>query len=139
MIYELLFWGIFEMGKNFLNDVLKPNIPVNLIQEKDIRVVIQNDNVQNDGWESNIKAIKVLIDSLPVGFIEKDTEDFLIREKIAFLLLDSIGELLKDSGIGEVFGDKKNNIEEISSFLEMASDYKWESSFDFQAFIKSYK
>ncbi|MCW9134656.1 hypothetical protein OF830_28315 [Bacillus paramycoides] len=127
------------MGKNFLNDVLKPNIPVNLIQEKDIRVVIQNDNVQNDGWESNIKAIKVLIDSLPVGFIEKDTEDFLIREKIAFLLLDSIGELLKDSGIGEVFGDKKNNIEEISSFLEMASDYKWESSFDFQAFIKSYK
>ncbi|MGR5965321.1 hypothetical protein ACT7DB_17715 [Bacillus cereus] len=67
------------MGKNVLNDILKPNIPVNIIQDRDMRIVVQNDNIQNDGWESNVKAIKVMLDSLPISFIQKDTEDVSIR------------------------------------------------------------
>lgn len=127
------------MGKNFLNDVLKQNIPVNIIQEEEMRIVVQNNNIQNEGWESNIKAIKVMLDSLPIGFIEKDTEDFSIRDKIVYLLLDSIGELLKGTGIGQVQNAKDNYLEEIRFFLEMVNDYKWESDSEFQAFLKRYK
>lgn len=127
------------MGKNFLNNVLKPNIPVHIIQEEDMRIVVQNNNIQNEGWESNIKAIKVMLDSLPIGFIEKDTEDFSIRDKIVYLLLNSIGELLKSTGIGQVQNAKDNNLEEIRFFLEMVNDYKWESDSEFQAFLKRYK
>ncbi|EJQ21027.1 hypothetical protein [Bacillus cereus] len=127
------------MGKNVLNDVLKPNIPVNIIQDEDIRIVVQNDNIQNEGWESNIKAIKSLLDSLPIGFIEKDTEDFSIRDKIVFLLLDSIGELLKGTGIGQVQNNNGNYLEEIRFFLQMIDDYKWETDLEFEAFLKRYK
>lgn len=84
-------------------------------------MVIQDDDIQNKGWESNVKAIKLLIDALPVGFIQKDTEDFLINEKITFLLLNSIAELLKDNDfIG--FLRNKNNMEVMSYFIELASE-----------------
>ncbi|MEH7464038.1 hypothetical protein V7166_18685 [Bacillus thuringiensis] len=122
------------MEKNILNDLLKQNTPINFIEGKDIRVVIQDDDIRNEGWKSNIKAIKLLIDRLPVGFIQKDTEDFLINEKIAFLLLNSIAELLKDNDpIG--FIRNKNNMEVIRYFIELVSDEKWESNPDFQEFI----
>lgn len=122
------------MEKNILNDLLKQNTPINFIEDKDIRVVIQDDNIQNVGWQSNVKAIKLLIDGLPVGFIQKDTEDFLINEKIAFLLLNSIAELLKDNDpIG--FIRNKNNMEVIRYFIELVSDEKWESNPAFQEFI----
>ncbi|MED1002619.1 hypothetical protein [Bacillus mobilis] len=122
------------MEKNILNGLLKQNTPINFIEGKDIRVVIQDDDIQNEGWKSDIKAIKLLIDELPVGFIQKDTEDFLINEKIAFLLLNSIAELLKDNDpIG--FIRNKNNMEVIRYFIELVSDQKWESNPDFQEFI----
>ncbi|MGG2093121.1 hypothetical protein AB1283_10460 [Bacillus sp. S13(2024)] len=122
------------MEKNILNDLLKQNTPINFIEDKDIRVVIQDDDIRNEGWQSDIKAIKLLIDELPVGFIQKDTEDFLINEKIAFLLLNSIAELLKDNdSIG--FLRNKSNMEVISYFIELASDQKWESNPAFQEFI----
>ncbi|WP_240518632.1 MULTISPECIES: hypothetical protein [Bacillus] len=122
------------MEKNILNGLLKQNTPINFIEGKDIRVVIQDDDIQNEGWKSDIKAIKILIDELPVGFIQKDTEDFLINEKIAFLLLNSIAELLKDNDpIG--FIRNKNNMEVISYFIDLVSDQKWESSTAFQEFI----
>lgn len=122
------------MKKNILNGLLKQNTPINFIEGKDIRVVIQDDDIQNEGWKSDIKAIKLLIDKLPVGFIQKDTEDFLINEKIAFLLLNSIAELLKDNDpIG--FIRNKNNMEVIRYFIELVSDQKWESNPDFQEFI----
>ncbi|PEA92920.1 hypothetical protein CON66_27195 [Bacillus cereus] len=125
---------MFKMEKNILNGLLKQNTPINFIEGKDIRVVIQDDNIQNEGWKSDIKAIKLLIDELPVGFIQKDTEDFLINEKIAFLLLNSIAELLKDNDpIG--FIRNKNNMEVISYFIDLVSDQKWESSTAFQEFI----
>ncbi|EJQ86865.1 hypothetical protein IGW_05340 [Bacillus cereus ISP3191] len=127
------------MGKNVLNDILKPNIPVNIIQDGDMRIVVQNDNIQNDGWESNIKAIKVMLDSLPISFIQKDTEDVSIREKIVFLLLNSIGELLNDTGIGHIQNKNDNYLEEIRFFLEMVNDYKWETDLEFQTFLKQYK
>ncbi|WP_252196020.1 hypothetical protein [Bacillus wiedmannii] len=122
------------MEKNILNGLLKQNTPINFIEGKDIRVVIQDDDIQNEGWKSDIKAIKILIDELPVGFIQKDTEDFLINEKIAFLLLNSIAELLKDNDpIG--FIRNKSNMEVISYFIDLVSDQKWESSTAFQEFI----
>lgn len=122
------------MEKNILNGLLKQNTPINFIEGKDIRVVIQDDDIQSEGWKSDIKAIKLLIDELPVGFIQKDTEDFLINEKIAFLLLNSIAELLKDNDpIG--FIRNKNNMEVIRYFIELVSDQKWESNPDFQEFI----
>lgn len=122
------------MEKNILNGLLKQNTPINFVEGKDIRVVIQDDDIQNEGWKSDIKAIKLLIDELPVGFIQKDTEDFLINEKIAFLLLNSIAELLKDNDpIG--FIRNKNNMEVIHYFIELVSDQKWESNPDFQEFI----
>ncbi|PEF25929.1 hypothetical protein COD10_17870 [Bacillus thuringiensis] len=125
---------MFKMEKNILNGLLKQNTPINFIEGKDIRVVIQDDDIQNEGWKSDIKAIKILIDELPVGFIQKDTEDFLINEKIAFLLLNSIAELLKDNDpIG--FIRNKNNMEVISYFIDLVSDQKWESSTAFQEFI----
>jgi predicted DNA-binding antitoxin AbrB/MazE fold protein len=125
---------MFKMEKNILNGLLKQNTPINFIEGKDIRVVIQDDDIQNEGWKSDIKAIKLLIDELPVGFIQKDTEDFLINEKIAFLLLNSIAELLKDNDpIG--FIRNKNNMEVISYFIDLVSDQKWESSTAFQEFI----
>ncbi|WP_270342431.1 hypothetical protein [Bacillus mobilis] len=122
------------MEKNILDGLLKQNTPINFIEGKDIRVVIQDDDIQNEGWKSDIKAIKLLIDELPVGFIQKDTEDFLINEKIAFLLLNSIAELLKDNDpIG--FIRSKNNMEVIRYFIELVSDQKWESNPAFQEFI----
>ncbi|AOY14824.1 hypothetical protein BGI23_06460 [Bacillus sp. ABP14] len=122
------------MEKNILNDLLKQNTPINFIEGKDIRVVIQDDDIQNEGWKSNVKAIKLLIDELPVGFIQKDTEDFLINEKITFLLLNSIAELLKDNDpIG--FIRNKNNMEVINYFIDLVSDQKWESNPAFQEFI----
>ncbi|WP_240514534.1 hypothetical protein [Bacillus wiedmannii] len=122
------------MEKNILNGLLKQNTPINFIEGKDIRVVIQDDDIQNEGWKSGIKAIKLLIDELPVGFIQKDTEDFLINEKIVFLLLNSIAELLKDNDpIG--FIRNKNNMEVIRYFIELVRDQKWESNPDFQEFI----
>ncbi|WP_257146966.1 hypothetical protein [Bacillus cereus] len=122
------------MEKNVLNDLLKQNTPINFIEGKDIRVVIQDDDIQNEGWKSNVKAIKLLIDELPVGFIQKDTEDFLINEKITFLLLNSIAELLKDNDpIG--FIRNKNNMEVIRYFIDLVSDQKWESNPAFQEFI----
>ncbi|WP_257147327.1 hypothetical protein [Bacillus cereus] len=122
------------MEKNILNDLLRQNMAINFIEGKDIRVVIQDDDIQNEGWKSNVKAIKLLIDELPVGFIQKDTEDFLINEKITFLLLNSIAELLKDNGpIG--FIRNKNNMEIISYFIDVVSDQKWESNPAFQEFI----
>jgi predicted DNA-binding antitoxin AbrB/MazE fold protein len=125
---------MFKMEKNILNGLLKQNTPINFIEGKDIRVVIQDDDIQNEGWKSDIKAIKLLIDELPVGFIQKDTEDFLINEKIAFLLLNSIAELLKDNDpIG--FIRNQNNMEVIHYFIELVSDQKWESNPDFQEFI----
>ncbi|PDY72988.1 hypothetical protein COD78_24620 [Bacillus cereus] len=125
---------MFKMEKNILNGLLKQNTPINFIEGKDIRVVIQDDDIQSEGWKSDIKAIKLLIDELPVGFIQKDTEDFLINEKIAFLLLNSIAELLKDNApIG--FIRNKNNMEVIRYFIELVSDQKWESNPDFQEFI----
>ncbi|PFW81364.1 hypothetical protein COL27_20715 [Bacillus sp. AFS075960] len=125
---------MFKMEKNVLNDLLKQNTPINFIEGKDIRVVIQDDDIQNEGWKSNVKAIKLLIDELPVGFIQKDTEDFLINEKITFLLLNSIAELLKDNDpIG--FIRNKNNMEVISYFIDLVSDQKWESNPAFQEFI----
>ncbi|MBE5107261.1 hypothetical protein IGI01_18835 [Bacillus thuringiensis] len=125
---------MFKMEKNILNGLLKQNTPINFIEGKDIRVVIQDDDIQNEGWKSDIKAIKLLIDKLPVGFIQKDTEDFLINEKIAFLLLNSITELLKDNDpIG--FISNKNNMEVIRYFIELVSDQKWESNPAFQEFI----
>ncbi|HDR4725972.1 TPA: hypothetical protein ROX86_003704 [Bacillus thuringiensis] len=125
---------MFKMEKNILNGLLKQNTPINFIEGKDIRVVIQDDDIQNEGWKSDIKAIKLLIDELPVGFIQKDTEDFLINEKIAFLLLNSIAELLKGNDpIG--FICNKNNMEVIRYFIELVSDQKWESNPDFQEFI----
>ncbi|MEC2257871.1 hypothetical protein [Bacillus cereus] len=127
------------MGKNVLNDILKPNIPVNIIQDGDMRIVVQNDNIQNESWESDLKAIKVMLDSLPIGFIQKDTEDVSIRDKIVFLLLDSIGELLKGTGIGHIQNKNDNYLEEIRFFLQMVDDYKWETDSEFQAFLKQYK
>ncbi|HDX9690595.1 hypothetical protein CON27_16135 [Bacillus thuringiensis] len=125
---------MFKMEKNVLNDLLRQNTPINFIEGKDIRVVIQDDDIQNEGWKSNVKAIKLLIDELPVGFIQKDTEDFLINEKITFLLLNSIAELLKDNDpIG--FIRNKNNMEVISYFIDLVSDQKWESNPAFQEFI----
>ncbi|PFB63661.1 hypothetical protein CN291_19970 [Bacillus cereus] len=125
---------MFKMEKNVLNDLLKQNTPINFIEGKDIRVVIQDDDIQNEGWKSNVKAIKLLIDELPVGFIQKDTEDFLINEKITFLLLNSIAELLKDNDpIG--FIRNKNNMEVIRYFIDLVSDQKWESNPAFQEFI----
>ncbi|PGD01170.1 hypothetical protein COM31_19700 [Bacillus toyonensis] len=125
---------MFKMEKKVLNDLLKQNTPINYIEGKDIRVVIQDDDIQNKGWKSDIKAIKLLIDELPVGFIQKDTEDFLINEKIAFLLMNSIAELLKDNDpIG--FIRNKNNMEVIRYFIELVSDEKWESNPAFQEFI----
>ncbi|AWC27972.1 hypothetical protein CG478_009185 [Bacillus cytotoxicus] len=125
---------MFKMEKNILNGLLKQNTPINFIEGKDIRIVIQDDDIQNEGWKSDIKAIKLLIDELPVGFIQKDTEDFLINEKIAFLLLNSIAELLKDNDpIG--FIRNKNNMEVIRYFIELVSDQKWESNPAFQEFI----
>ncbi|PEM14459.1 hypothetical protein CN610_01770 [Bacillus wiedmannii] len=125
---------MFKMEKNILNGLLKQNTPINFIEGKDIRVVIQDDDIQNEGWKSGIKAIKLLIDELPVGFIQKDTEDFLINEKIVFLLLNSIAELLKDNDpIG--FIRNKNNMEVIRYFIELVRDQKWESNPDFQEFI----
>ncbi|PFH89291.1 hypothetical protein COI78_24140 [Bacillus cereus] len=125
---------MFKMEKNILNDLLRQNMAINFIEGKDIRVVIQDDDIQNEGWKSNVKAIKLLIDELPVGFIQKDTEDFLINEKITFLLLNSIAELLKDNGpIG--FIRNKNNMEIISYFIDVVSDQKWESNPAFQEFI----
>ncbi|WP_242229293.1 hypothetical protein [Bacillus cereus group sp. BfR-BA-01329] len=122
------------MEKNILNDLLKQNTPINYIESKDIRVVIQDDDMQTEGWKSDIKAIKLLIDELPIGFIQKDTEDSLINEKIAFLLLNSIAELLKDNDpIG--FVRNKNNMEVIRYFIELVSDEKWESNSAFQEFI----
>ncbi|WP_242461778.1 hypothetical protein [Bacillus thuringiensis] len=122
------------MEKNILNGLLKQNTPINFIEGKDIRVVIQDDDIQNEGWKSDIKAIKLLIDKLPVGFIQKDIEDFLINEKIAFLLLNSIAELLKDNDpIG--FIRNKDNMEVIRYFIELVSNQKWESNPDFQEFI----
>ncbi|HHP1053023.1 hypothetical protein [Bacillus cereus] len=122
------------MEKNVLNDLLRQNTPINFIEGKDIRVVIQDDDIQNEGWKSNVKAIKLLIDELPVGFIQKDTEDFLINEKITFLLLNSIAELLKDNDFTG-FLYNKNNMEVIGYFLELVSDQKWESNQAFQEFI----
>ncbi|PHF29736.1 hypothetical protein COF82_15725 [Bacillus wiedmannii] len=125
---------MFKMEKNILNGLLKQNTPINFIEGKDIRVVIQDDDIQNERWKSDIKAIKLLIDELPVGFIQKDTEDFLINEKIAFLLLNSIAELLKDNDpIG--FIRNQNNMEVIHYFIELVSDQKWEFNPDFQEFI----
>lgn len=122
------------MEKNVVNDLLRQNTPINFIEGKDIRVVIQDDDIQNEGWKSNVKAIKFLIDELPVGFIQKDTEDFLINEKITFLLLNSIAELLKDNDpIG--FIRNKNNMEVISYFIDLVSNQKWESNPAFQEFI----
>ncbi|PFF76395.1 hypothetical protein CN341_17925 [Bacillus cereus] len=125
---------MFKMEKNVLNDLLRQNTPINFIEGKDIRVVIQDDDIQNEGWKSNVKAIKLLIDELPVGFIQKDTEDFLINEKITFLLLNSIAELLKDNDFTG-FLYNKNNMEVIGYFLELVSDQKWESNQAFQEFI----
>ncbi|PFB29915.1 hypothetical protein CN388_07040 [Bacillus cereus] len=125
---------MFKMEKNILNDLLKQNTPINFIEGRDIRVVIQDDDIQKEGWKSNVKAVKLLIDELPVGFIQKDTEDFLINEKITFLLLNSIAELLKDNDpVG--FLRNKNNMEVISYFIELASDQKWESNPAFQEFV----
>lgn len=122
------------MEKNVLNDLLRQNTPINFIEGKDIRAIIQDDDIQNEGWKSNVKAIKLLIDELPVGFIQKDTEDFLINEKITFLLLNSIAELLKDNDpIG--FIRNKNNMEVISYFIDLVSNQKWESNPAFQEFI----
>ncbi|QFR28683.1 hypothetical protein GPA05_06420 [Bacillus toyonensis] len=129
---------MFGMDKNILNDLLKQNISINFIQGKDIRVIIQDDDIQNEGWKSDVKAIKLLIDELPVGFIQKDTADFLINEKIAFLLLNSIADFLKDNdSIG--FIRNKDNMEVIRYFIELVRDEKWESNPAFQEFIKSYK
>ncbi|QWG55069.1 hypothetical protein EXW50_06540 [Bacillus mycoides] len=125
---------MFGMDKNILNDLLKQNISINFIQGKDIRVIIQDDDIQNEGWKSDVKAIKLLIDELPVGFIQKDTADFLINEKIAFLLLNSIAELLKYNDFTG-FLNNKNNMEVIGYFLELVSDQKWESNQAFQEFI----
>ncbi|WP_257146860.1 hypothetical protein [Bacillus wiedmannii] len=126
------------MDKNILNDLLKQNIPINFIDGKDIRVIIQDDDIRNEGWKSDVKAIKLLIDELPVGFIQKDTADFLINEKIAFLLLNSIADFLKDNdSIG--FIGNKDNMEVIRYFIELVRDEKWESNPAFQEFIKSYK
>ncbi|MBV6678922.1 hypothetical protein KV563_11970 [Bacillus thuringiensis] len=125
---------MFKMEKNVLNDLLRQNTPINFIEGKDIRVVIQDDDIQYEGWKSNVKAIKLLIDELPVGFIQKDTEDFLINEKITFVLLNSIAELLKDNDpIG--FIRNKNNMEVISYFIDLVRDQKWESNPVFQEFI----
>lgn len=126
------------MDKNILNDLLKQNISINFIQSKDIRVIIQDDDIQNEGWKSDVKAIKLLIDELPVGFIQKDTADFLINEKIAFLLLNSIADFLKDND-SSGFIRNKDNMEVIRYFIELVRDEKWESNPAFQEFIKSYK
>ncbi|HDR8143050.1 TPA: hypothetical protein QC063_003291 [Bacillus cereus] len=112
---------MFKIEKNILNGLLKQNISINFIEGKDIRVIIQDDDIQNEGWKSDVKAIKLLIDELPVGFIQKDTADFLITEKIAFLLLNSIAELLKDNDFTG-FLYNKNNMEVIGYFLELVSD-----------------
>ncbi|KAB2363438.1 hypothetical protein OCB14_15110 [Bacillus cereus] len=125
---------MFKIEKNILNGLLKQNISINFIEGKDIRVIIQDDDIQNEGWKSDVKAIKLLIDELPVGFIQKDTADFLITEKIAFLLLNSIAELLKDNDFTG-FLYNKNNMEVIGYFLELVSDQKWESNQAFQELI----
>ncbi|PGU27185.1 hypothetical protein [Bacillus thuringiensis] len=125
---------MFKIEKNILNGLLKQNISINFIEGKDIRVIIQDDDIQNEGWKSDVKAIKLLIDELPVGFIQKDTADFLITEKIAFFLLNSIAELLKDNDFTG-FLYNKNNMEVIGYFLELVSDQKWESNQAFQEFI----
>ncbi|HDR4895661.1 TPA: hypothetical protein QCR41_003840 [Bacillus cereus] len=125
---------MFKIEKNILNGLLKQNISINFIEGKDIRVIIQDDDIQNEGWKSDVKVIKLLIDELPVGFIQKDTADFLITEKIAFLLLNSIAELLKDNDFTG-FLYNKNNMEVIGYFLELVSDQKWESNQAFQELI----
>lgn len=76
-----------------------------------------------------------MVDELPIVCIQKDSETFLIDEKIAFLLLNLIAELLKDNDpIG--FIHNKNNMEVIRDFIELVSDQKWESNPAFQKFIK---
>jgi hypothetical protein len=125
------------MSKKLFDFFLKENVPVNLIQGDDIRVIVQDDDTQNEAWESDIKAIKLLIDMIPIDFIEKHTEEPLIREKIILLLLNCIGEFLKDYYIVD-FSREQDNIETIHYFLEVVNKEMAQYNTEFKKFIQRY-
>lgn len=126
------------MSKKLFNGFLKENVPVNLIQSDDIRIIVQDDDTQNEAWESDIKAIKLLIEMIPIDFIEKHTEDRLIREKIVLLLLNSIGKFLKHYYIAD-FSRDQDNIETIHYFLEVANKEMAQYNTEFKKFIQRYE
>ncbi|QPW51898.1 hypothetical protein G9298_30165 (plasmid) [Bacillus thuringiensis] len=103
---------------NVLKEFIKMDKPINVIQGNDIRIIIQDDE-ENLWWESNVKAIKHLIDNLDVSAIKKDTQDCNADVKILILLLDILGNLvnLKIDTFNE---EDKNNIEAVYIFLKEA-------------------
>ncbi|RJS61753.1 hypothetical protein [Bacillus sp. PK3_68] len=126
------------MTKQFFNSFLKAGIPVNIIQDESLRVIIQDDDLKNDGWESSIRAIKLLIDTLPIDFIEKDTEDSLISEKISLFILDCVDRLLTDRDIASLVSNK-SNVEATSHFAKLVSEERLLNNIEFKNFLYRYK
>lgn len=121
---------------NFLNEILKKDVPVNIIQSNDLRLIIQDDNLNNDGWESSIKVFILLLDHLSSGFIEKDTEDSEITDKITFLLIDLIGDYIRYTTPYYDFSNK-TNFDVLSYFINFYTENKIHP--DFISFINKYK
>jgi 3-deoxy-D-manno-octulosonate 8-phosphate phosphatase KdsC-like HAD superfamily phosphatase len=94
-----------------------------VVQDTETKIIIQSNVQMNNAWESNIKAIKLLIDKLPIGFIEKDTEDILICEKVSFSLLVSIGNLLISNVYTEIYKNK-SAFEAVADFVNLINEEK---------------
>lgn len=127
--------GGIEMSKKL--SILEENIPCTLIQEEDIKLIIQDQNLESSILDTYIKTIKILIDSIPVGFIQKDTEDFNISNKISFVIIEIVGEFLRSTD-STPFYKEKTNLEAVLSFLGFLIDSQ---NFDpeFIEFVAKYR
>ncbi|WP_121664779.1 hypothetical protein [Metabacillus litoralis] len=121
---------------NILEELLDKNLKINVIQEDDLRLIIQDHEQENDCWESNLKVLKTVLNDLSSGYIEKITDDPAITEKIALLLLEFVGQYIKDINYMHDFS-KQSNFDVINLFMDV---YKNNSIHpEYKTFLSKYK
>lgn len=120
-----------------LEDLLKKPITL-LLQNEDLKLIVQDDNDNdNASWETLIEVVKLTLGSLSSGYIEKESEDPAIADKIALLLFDLMGDYIRNTSYEWDYPDKTNlevatYFNEIytkenipSEFLKFVEKYKW--------------
>lgn len=121
---------------NILEELLDKNMKIDFIQEDDLRLIIQDHEQENESWESNLKVIKTLINGLTSGHIEKITDDLAIKEKIALLLLEFVGQYIKDINYMHDFS-KQSNFEILNFFMDFYKSVSIPP--EYQSFVRKYK